>query len=407
MCSNVSTYSLYTQLKVYAEVQTNLTTWRIENAGYVINGRVFSSKPTEWDNSNLLHRGLFVSTVFGIIFAIIFFIVLTHVIFTRAPDYNSQNFMLWHNFIWVSVGALAQVNVAFLIVDFVQSGIWGSSPAGRSEAIFFKMAGFTMVLVLSMAAIFFFNIYIPKMRINELTRHLLEVDTWNVLVFFPLNMIPCLHVCPDLFQMQIVKTGVSTFFNILFFPTLLTSLSLVFCYLFPVLVLFVLHPIEVAALYSFLTATVILYILVVFYRECKRMLLRDNNVFKYYPGTLLYIVFIILVVVFGFPVVFVTILSGYPDNSVLRVILSQLPTLILLSIIYLVLKRIVSAKKRLQESAADSEGDGQPSEQNASRESSNVSAVPARVEPLASRGQGQSSQQSNYGATDEMRECIS
>ena len=391
---------MYTQLKVYAEVQTNLTTWRTDDAGYVINGNMFSTKSTDWDNSNILHRFLLLSTSSGILFAIIFSIVLTHVIFTKAPNHNSQNFIVWHSVLWVSVGVLAQFNVAFLIVEFVQIGIWRSSPARSSQATLLKIINFSAVLILSCASSFRFYVWIQGRRLNESIKHLLLIESWKVLVFFPLNMMVC--SCSD---KKAVKTVVSTFFHLLFFPTLLTSISLVFLNLFPVLVLFVLYPIEVAAVYSFLTAALILYILVAFYREYKRMLLKDS--FPYLSMFPLYLVSIYFFIAFCFLVVFVAILSGYPDNLVLRVILSQLPTLIMLSIIYLVLKRIVSEKKRkLEESVANSERDGQPSAENTSPESSNVSAASPRAGPQASGGQGLSSQQPNYGATNDMREPI-
>lgn len=86
----------------------------------------------------------------------------------------------------------------------------------------------------------------------------------------------------------------SCFLDAISTPTVLTSSTLILLYSLPVLLLLMVYPIEVAALYTFLTAALVLYILIVFYVEYKSVLDVDFGLMLlvYYIAPHITIVFI-------------------------------------------------------------------------------------------------------------------
>lgn len=58
------------QLRVYAEVQSNLTVWKTDDAGYVINGTLLSTKSSDWmSHQESLYILLYFSMIASFMFA--------------------------------------------------------------------------------------------------------------------------------------------------------------------------------------------------------------------------------------------------------------------------------------------------------------------------------------------------
>lgn len=97
-------------------------------------------------------------------------------------------------------------------------------------------------------------------------------------------------------------------------------------------------------------------------------------------------------------------------NSVLKVILSQIPSLILSFAIWFFKTKFLKSKKKEEDnyeppSEEREEGNSQqPSEESTTQELTSVATTP--LVSQTSSGQRQSPQQCNYGAVDEMREPL-
>lgn len=392
------------QLKAYAEVQANLTTWKTDSAGYVINGTHLSLRSEDWvsDPASTIYTFLYLSTFASFLLAAIFSTLITY----KVSHFEGNDFEMWHSLFWVSIGVLAQFNVVLLWTDLVQISTWCASPTGCSVIGVYKFFWFMYVLICSGFCFYLFCKCFHGEEQGESITRFLQVEWRKLFVFFPFNILTPLFVLYLLFN-QVPKCFMkftTSFFHAIFMPTLLTTLSLVLFYLLPVLLLLVVHPIKVAAVYTFLTAALVLYILIAFYGEYMIVSLKDgiNRWFLvfYLFVPQLNMTFILVIFIF-YVAVYAVILSGGYDNTLSNLILSQIPSLILSLAIWFFKKRFLKKKKR-EECEHDSEVDNslQPSEGNATSESSRMDI------PLVSQASGdqiQSPQQPNYGAVDETK----
>ena len=346
------------QMKIYTEIQTNLTTWNTKDAGYVINGSAFSTSSSSWDYGNEVLGDLYTTSYsVSLVLSSILFIAILYIIYTKTPkNSESDRFLRWHSLFWTSVGVLMQFILLLLIIDIDSIRKWCNSPTGCSAVGEFKIIWLLYTLI---TAPFFCPVYLllPYFLFKVLKRkevHIvpfLKVEREKLQLLFPPIISSLVYFA--FYFIHVKPKYITHLFNCVFSVTLLVSLSIFLYYLLPVMALLLVYPIKVASAYSFLTAALILYILIAFYGEYKRPILFSEktnekksrllyyNHFKNFIIIVFYLylpllnMMLILIIWTFFVSVYNIISDGYPQNSVLHAIVSFLPSLILSSFIWL------------------------------------------------------------------------
>ena len=327
------------QMNIYTNIRTNLTTWDTEDAGYAIDGSAFSTNASNWFSAypyNSLLIFYLSCVVLSFVLACVFTIVVILKVLNKHPmNSESDESKAWKSFLWTSVGTLLQFNVLLLLIDVVQVGIWCVS-TGCGTAALLKVTWMIFTVSFSVLFWFFFLHFKSTPGVPSLEA---EKDQLQLLCP-PLLSHPCFlgfHFC-------CTSKAATIIFRIFFFPTVLVFSSILFHYSLPVLLLFVAYPIKVAALYSFLIAVLVLYILIAFYGEYKRVLLPDfkkwNAAYSFYYLCLPLLNIILIIVILSlFVSVYYVVSVGFHENSVFSAIVSFLPSLLLSFLIWFIRKR--------------------------------------------------------------------
>jgi len=93
-------------MNLYTTFQKNLTLWNTKDAGYVIDGRAFSSDPVKWHSGNNTLAYLYLSSfIMSTLLALFSTITIIYIICKKTPK-NSEKveFKVWHALFLLDLG---------------------------------------------------------------------------------------------------------------------------------------------------------------------------------------------------------------------------------------------------------------------------------------------------------------
>lgn len=365
----------YMQMKTYAEIQTNLTTWNTKDAGYVISGFIFFYLLDPQAGTILLGRDLY-QVCFAASFILTFasLIVILFMICKKTPkNFESAKLKIWHSLFWTSVGVLTQFSAVLLIIDIVSIDNWcksliGCSVIGDIKLIWIIFTVIFAIVICLLYTLLFFVKYMKRREVPSVS--FLEVEKEKLQLLFP----PIISSVIFVFCHTCGKPKFSTYvFNIALSFTTVVFLSIFFFYLVPVLVLLLVYPIKVASAYTFLTAALVLYILIAFFGEYKRLILLDSNeetnkllkfiIVAFYLNLPLLNMMLIGLMLYLFISVYNVISDGYSENSVLHAIVFFLPSVILSFFIWLFKKQLLKWLDKKEDATSNTDTPFQRSRQ--------------------------------------------
>ena len=388
------------QLKRYAEIQKNITTWKTDEAGYVLNGSALSDRWWEsegFDGTNIIAASLTVSNLIAFIIAP----AVLYIIHTKSPKLNpnlgtesekkrNKSFFWFNSVHWITVAVMAQFNIMFLSADFAQAVNWCQS---HCEGVaFLKMFWFIYLLfflLFSLILTFFRAVRYPIGIQNY--KYPSGIEVWNILVCAPCAIFSIFGSC--FLYNQKKRNSLCTsennraskcvryLFCAIYFPTIYVFISLILSYLLPVLFLLLVYPFKVIPAYSFLIAALVLYILIAAYGDYKRKLWSEARRSHtsticvpsfYLMMALLNVMFIAIMMVLFIVAYKALMAGGLSDNPVLHSFFSFLPSIILSALIWLFKNKVINKSAEDGTTQNTSTDEQQPSESDTSDENNPV-----------------------------------
>ena len=373
------------QLHIYAETQTNLSSWSREDTRYVINGSSFFANYGEIQIQGDTNSFVFLSSILSsfltlvlFAFSLYYILVLYPQSYANAPKYIQKRHL---SFFWTVVAVAAQFNFIIFICEFIASIRYSST---GSTASIMKTIWFAYLFVFTLFILLFsiqstsgpkpFKDGMIKLC-NPVTNYkhckkpctnikkkygkleessLLSSEFHEFLLCIPCNILfgfvillrKCL--CKKNRKEIVTKIFVSLY-SMLWAPTLFVSFAYLSFYLVPILLLLLVYTVKVIAVYSFIITALILYILVAFYIFYRAQQLDENNCWLFFIFLIIMscsCMFFVIISIIFVPVYNALSYGGLSDNSVLQAFLSLVPSSILAFLIWIVKKRLKKSTER-------------------------------------------------------------
>ena len=379
------------QLKRYAEIQENITTWKTDEAGYVLNGSALSDRWWEsegFDGTAFMGTFLIVSNVLAVIITLVVLYIL-HSYHEKIKSRNNYKLLMYNSVHWITVAVIAQFNIMFLSADFAQVVVWCQSDCVGVAAL--KLIWFVYLLVLVLVSLTCSLLFYKDSS---------GIEVWNILVCAPCAIFSFFFSCVLCVCNPFQKPNSSRaskcviyLFRAIYFPTIYVFISLVSGYLLPVVFQLLVYPFKVIPAYSFLIAALVLYILIATYGDYKRKLWSEagpSHTFTICEPSFYLImaplnVMFIAIMMSLFIVAYKALMAGgLSDNPVLHSFFSLLPSIILSALIWLFKRKV------LNKSAVDGDTQTNSTDGRQLSESATASSPPARDDDQSSESNTES-----------------
>ena len=180
---------LFPQLKVYAEVQGNITSWERKNAGYVIKKSVFA--PDWYSNEYKVYRINFILPFINFLatvgLSLLFSIAVYNYMWKELPSSpKEKNFLVTQTGLWCGVAILLTTNILFLYFEVRALSVWCEGPKNihclEEPAAAAKMLLLIFIAIGSIILLVVFSVYSIK---KALPQHLLSPGIQPFLIGIP------------------------------------------------------------------------------------------------------------------------------------------------------------------------------------------------------------------------------
>ena len=354
-------------MKVYADSQENVSSWRSKEKGYSLNGGGVG--PQWWVDVTLFFPFCSYLATLNAVLAIILSLIVTfglyYAIWEVAPSATGEkNFLFSHTFVWCGVVILLQLNVLLFFAEIGSLSGWCLyqfsciDPAGISKIFWliwmigYMLVSFVVMLVRYLRGkIRYMELLIPEWRafvigIPLLSNIILLIAVVFWLLIQPLMKLRILHSaliriqemlmchvsCPRS-VVNVFQKGMRFLFVYILCMTIFLSVSIFSYSLVPIFLQLFLYPFRVIAVYSFALTGFGLFTVTAFATtfQWKKQPPSTGRLIMYLSATTAAIIFILMIAIPFIPLYWLLVSGSFSDNPIILAGASILPSLLLSS----------------------------------------------------------------------------